>query len=368
MRDRLHAMGGKLRWLNSNQQLADGLTKVQARDQMNYQLMRGIHRLVFDPNYTAAKKVKKEDKEVEKEELEAASKEIYEGQIFVASEEKENKEGKCALEGCNRLIDSADTRHRFCSRRHYYLDFHRKNGNSDQWKKAAFGALATLSLAEIPVAEAAVNEKAESFSDDVKMIIAVAVIVVFAGYGVIEFVKATANALVLKIKNVSKNEAVTENVNARASHVDGDYFVDYDMKKVSKNNMKRESEEGSGASSSIDVMKKNKMVIESEVGEHHHGEEVLARDEYERQTGERRSTEKESGKPMDTTASRIFGTPEYFEVKTYWHRQYTNQKVRDKSTQTPVTYTYKNAHPRFTPLGEKSHGAWYAVNNYELKS
>ena len=97
MRDRLQAMDGKLRWLNSSQQLADGLTKVQARDQMNYQLMRGIHRLVFDPNYTAAKKVKKEDKEVEKEELEAASKEIYEGQIFVALEEKESKEGKCAL-------------------------------------------------------------------------------------------------------------------------------------------------------------------------------------------------------------------------------------------------------------------------------
>ena len=42
MRERLQAMGGKLRWLNSSQQLADGLTKVQARDQMNYLLMRGV--------------------------------------------------------------------------------------------------------------------------------------------------------------------------------------------------------------------------------------------------------------------------------------------------------------------------------------
>lgn len=369
MRDRLQAMDGKLRWLNSSQQLADGLTKVQARDQMNYQLMRGIHRLVFDPNYTAAKKVKKEDKEVEKEELEAASKEIYEGQIFVTLEEKESKEGKCALEGCNRLIDSADTRHRFCSRRHYYLDFHRKNGNSDQWKKAAFGALATLSLAEIPVAEAVVSEKAESFSDDVRMIITVVVIVVFAGYGVIEFVKATVNVLILKLKDVSKNDAVPENVNARASHVDGGHFVDYDKEKVSKNDMmKTESEEGSGASSSIDVMKKNKMVIESEVGKKGVDGRLLPRDEYERQTGERRGDEPESGKPLDTEASRTFGTPEYFEMKTYWHRQYTNQKVSDKSTQSPVTYTYKNAHPRFTPLGERAHGAWYAVNNFELKS
>ena len=91
MRDRLQAMGGKLKWLNSSQQLADGLTKVQARDQMNYLLMRGIHRLTFDPNYTAAKKVKKEDKEMEKEEMEAASKEIYEGQIFEVSEDADNK-------------------------------------------------------------------------------------------------------------------------------------------------------------------------------------------------------------------------------------------------------------------------------------
>ena len=117
MRERLQAMGGKLRWLNSSQQLADGLTKVQARDQMNYLLMRGVHRLVFDQNYTAAKKVKKEEKDLEKEELEAASKEIYGGQVFVASKENITKERKCVLDGCFREIDSKDTKHRFCSPR-----------------------------------------------------------------------------------------------------------------------------------------------------------------------------------------------------------------------------------------------------------
>ena len=114
MRDRLQAMGGKLKWLNSSQQLADGLTKVQARDQMNYLLMRGIHRLTFDPNYTAAKKVKKEDKEMEKEEMEAASKEIYEGQIFEVSEDADNKENKCALAGCFREVDNKEAKHKYC--------------------------------------------------------------------------------------------------------------------------------------------------------------------------------------------------------------------------------------------------------------
>ena len=371
MRERLQAMGGKLRWLNSSQQLADGLTKVQARDQMNYLLMRGVHRLVFDPNYTAAKKVKKEEKDVEKEEMEAASKEIYEGQVFVALEENVSKEGKCALEGCFREIDSKDSKHRFCSRRHYYLDFHRKNGNSDQWKKAALGAVATLSLAEIPKAEAAGNEKEESIFEDTKMIITIAVIVVFAGYGVVEFVKATANVLFLKIKDVVKNDAVSENVNARPSHVGGDYFTDGDKTEASKNTavmMETEVKDGS-AGSSTDTANKKVMVNKS-TGE---GEEVAIKksqpvvDEYTRQTGFRYD-EKNKGRPSVSKESQTFGTPEYFEMKSYWHRQYTNQKVRDKATQSPVTYTFKNAQPRFTPLGERAHGAWYAVNDFELKS
>ena len=70
-------------------------------------------------------------------------------------------------------------------------------------------------------------------------------------------------------------------------------------------------------------------------------------------TGERRGDEPESGKPLDTAESRIFGTPEYFEMKTYWHRQYTNQKVRDMVTQSPVTYTFQECS---TPV----HATWGA--------
>ncbi len=320
MRERLQAMGGKLRWLNSSQQLADGLTKVQARDQMNYLLMRGVHRLVFDPNYTAAKKVKKEEKDVEKEELEAASKEIYEGQVFMASEESVNKEGKCALDGCFREIDSKDAKHRFCSRRHYYLDFHRKNGNSDQWKKAALGAVATLSLAEIPKAEAA-EVKEENTIFDIKLVITIAVIVVFAGYGVVEFVKATVNVLVLKVKEASKNEAVAENVNARPSHVDGGYFDDYDEKKTSKNTevMKETTATNTGAGSSTDNTA-IQVVVKRGSGEDVTKEESQqVQDEYTRQTG-MSYKEKNKGRPPVCKESQTYGTPEYFEMMTYWHR------------------------------------------------
>ena len=76
-------------------------------------------------------------------------------------------------------------------------------------EEVALVAVATLSLAEIPTAEAAGTEKEDSILDDTRTIITIAVIVVFAGYGVVEFVKATANVLFIKIKHVVKNDAVS---------------------------------------------------------------------------------------------------------------------------------------------------------------
>ena len=372
MRDRLQAMDGKMKWLNSSQQLADGLTKVQARDQMNYLLARGVHRLTFDPNYTAAKKVKKEDKEVEKEELETASKEIYDGQVFAVTEEKINEENMCALAGCLREVDNKEAKHKYCSRRHYYLDFHRKNGNSDQWKKVALSSVVTLSMAELPKAEAANVEEEGSFFGDLKLVFTIAVLLVFAGFGVIEFVKHSVNVIVLKYKEVSKNEEVSENVHARPSNVDGDYFLkdakDQEVQNVAV--MKKDQEKRSTAASSNEttggraVMKFETRDDESEMKE----PEKQVVDEYTRQTGFK-TTEKDRNKiPKVSSASQKVGTPEYAEMMTYWHRRYTNQEVRDKSTQSPVTYTFKNSQPRFTPLGERAHGAWYAVNGFELKS
>ena len=319
MRDRLQAMGGKLKWLNSSQQLADGLTKVQGRDQMNYLLMKGIHRLTFDPNYTAAKKVKKEDKEMEKEEMEAASKEIYEGQIFEVSEDADNKENKCALAGCFREVDNKEAKHKYCSRRHFYLDFHRKNGNSDQWKKVAMGAVATLSLAEIPTAEASRTSHEETFFTDIKMLFTIAVIVVFAGYGIVEFVKNTANVLIVKLKDVVKNDEVEvpENLNARPSHVAGDYLTDENEAKTSENKavkvMTSEKGTGTGAASSTDSTNAKTMMEEKP-------REVTwpqpERDEYSRQTGIREDPVKGNQIPRVSPESQTFGTPEYFEMTT----------------------------------------------------
>lgn len=63
--ERMQAAGGALRWCNSHQQLADGMTKASARTKLAHELQRGVHCLRYDPEYTASKKVKHEDKEME---------------------------------------------------------------------------------------------------------------------------------------------------------------------------------------------------------------------------------------------------------------------------------------------------------------
>ena len=67
-------------------------------------------------------------------------------------------------------------------------------------------AVATLSLAEIPTAEASRTSHEETFFADIKMLFTIAVIVVFAGYGVVEFVKTTANVLIVKLKSEAFKE------------------------------------------------------------------------------------------------------------------------------------------------------------------
>ena len=229
------------------------------------------------------------------------------------------------------------------------------------------GAVATLSLAEIPTAEASRTSHEETFFTDIKMLFTIAVIVVFAGYGIVEFVKNTANVLIVKLKDVLKSDEVTENVNARPSHVADDYFTQENEVKTSENKAVKVKmiEKGTGAGSSTDSTNAQTMMEKKPT-------EVTwpqpERDEYSRQIGIREDPAKGNQVPRLSPESQTFGTPEYFEMTTYWHKQYTNQKVRDKVTQTPVTYTFKNAQPRFTPMGEKAHGAWYAVNNFELKS
>ena len=59
MKDRLTALGGTLRWMSSERQFADGLTKESARLLLAQRLRHGRLKLVWDPTYKAAKKKNK---------------------------------------------------------------------------------------------------------------------------------------------------------------------------------------------------------------------------------------------------------------------------------------------------------------------
>lgn len=74
--ERLRAAGGVMKWCNSHRQLADGMTKTSARQKLAQELLRRVHCLRYDPNYTASKKVKQADKDYEQDALNQASEEF----------------------------------------------------------------------------------------------------------------------------------------------------------------------------------------------------------------------------------------------------------------------------------------------------
>ena len=57
-RERLHATSMELKWVNSDRQLADGLTKAAAAWKLTQFQIKPVWRIVFDPTFTAAKKLK----------------------------------------------------------------------------------------------------------------------------------------------------------------------------------------------------------------------------------------------------------------------------------------------------------------------
>ena len=120
----MEAMAGYWRWVNSAQQLADGLTKPSARDNFVIQLKRGVHQLKYDPSYTAAKKVTKDDKEKELAEHEEAAKKLF-GQEILFEEEEMKKPCQCRLPGCeNDVAILHGKKTKYCSRHHYYKHLH----------------------------------------------------------------------------------------------------------------------------------------------------------------------------------------------------------------------------------------------------
>ncbi|CAE7764314.1 unnamed protein product [Symbiodinium sp. KB8] len=106
--ERLKAIGGHWRWCNSNQQLADGLTKATARATCLEAFSRGVVSMKFDEAMTAAKKVSKESRQAELNELDNAAKELHEVNTAVAGMPL------CRLPGCEKVVLNADqTGHRF---------------------------------------------------------------------------------------------------------------------------------------------------------------------------------------------------------------------------------------------------------------
>ena len=56
VKEQLQSLGGQLRWVSSERQLADGLTKMSTRQSLADRLRHGKVKFLYDPAYTAAKK------------------------------------------------------------------------------------------------------------------------------------------------------------------------------------------------------------------------------------------------------------------------------------------------------------------------
>jgi len=130
--ERMAAASGMLRWCNSHQQLADGMTKTSARQKLTMELKRKMHNLLYDPQGVASKKVKKEEKQEEQNMLDRAAQEfenrkkIEEGIYTVRDMDEEELEEcrLCLLPGCGLKAEDGK---KYCSKRHYHAHQHKLN-------------------------------------------------------------------------------------------------------------------------------------------------------------------------------------------------------------------------------------------------
>eukprot|EP00913_Durusdinium_trenchii_P012298 g11547.t1 len=104
IKQRLQAVLGELFWVNSHQQLADGLTKSAARDAMAVTLARGTHKLSYDPSFIAAKKVTQQEREKEQLEHESCARLLQEEQSYFA--DLGDGPGRACGVGCALLLRS----------------------------------------------------------------------------------------------------------------------------------------------------------------------------------------------------------------------------------------------------------------------
>ena len=133
--ERMAAAGGVLKWCNSHQQLADGVTKVSARQKLAMELRRRMHCLRYDPEGTASKKVKQNVRQDEQDSLDHAAQEFQKQQMvkdgIYKIEEMESEEKMechvCLLDGCGLPVEEGKP---FYSKRHYHAAKHKQNKSS----------------------------------------------------------------------------------------------------------------------------------------------------------------------------------------------------------------------------------------------
>ena len=174
VKERLSAMLGYMKWVNSSQQVADGLTKPGAKDNFAHVLKRGVHALKFDPSFTAAKKVTKDAKAGEEQAHEEAAKMLFQGDIFEACEVEA---GICQMPGCGKALKGQQSEHRYCSRRHFYKHVNQHTKGSDVWKKAA--QIAVLTLATQGVEQAGVEAASIEQQTGIDYVLLLTLLVIF---------------------------------------------------------------------------------------------------------------------------------------------------------------------------------------------
>ncbi|CAK0827016.1 unnamed protein product [Prorocentrum cordatum] len=71
--EKMKEFGGVWRWTNTHQQMADGLTKLQVRQQFVEKLRRMTHALKYDATFTAGKRVSQQERDKNEQELNDAA-------------------------------------------------------------------------------------------------------------------------------------------------------------------------------------------------------------------------------------------------------------------------------------------------------
>ena len=74
MKERLQGLGGRLRWMSSERQFADGLTKFGTRQLLADRLRYGKVKYTWDPDYVASKKKGWEERQQSRQEFARSSK------------------------------------------------------------------------------------------------------------------------------------------------------------------------------------------------------------------------------------------------------------------------------------------------------